>query len=152
MDLSHLLALRHSQEGQKTLAKFLVQKYVRRGAYWLNRYAPGGWYRNCLNGGVSRIHTSYGNEGVLGIAFEYCEQFADNTGYIMKGMCFEVLGFGHMHAVVAVLGFMRSIQENFSIKNINISRSPMKWLMRPGLTCSKTHQQNGEFHIDIEQN
>ncbi len=80
-----LFALRHTKEGQETLATLLAQKYVQRGARWLNRHAPRGWYRNCLNGGSSRIHTSYSNEGVLGIAFEYCEKFADNSGYINEG-------------------------------------------------------------------
>jgi hypothetical protein len=53
--------LRHTLEGQETLAKLLAAKYVKRGAKWLNRHAPRGWYRNCLNGGTSRIHIAYGN-------------------------------------------------------------------------------------------
>lgn len=80
-----LFALRHTQEGHDELARLLARKYVRRGAYWLNRHAPRGWFRNCMNAGSSRIHTSYGNEGVLAIAFEYHQEFADNSGYINEG-------------------------------------------------------------------
>lgn len=98
-------ALRHTEEGQQTLGRLLAAKYVRRGAKWLNRYAPRGWYRNCLNGGTSRIRTKYGNGGVLAFAFEYCEQFADITGYVNEGKVLNGYGLSEFMIRSCRLGF-----------------------------------------------
>jgi hypothetical protein len=83
----------------------LAEKYVSRGARWLNRHAPRGWYRNCLNGGHSRIRTSYGHEGILAISFEYCEEFADNSGYINEGKVLRYFDLPVFSDVVYRLGF-----------------------------------------------
>ncbi len=87
--LRSLLALRHTPEGRETLVGHLAARYVRRGAWWLRRNAPNpGWWRNCINGGRSRIHLGSGNEGPLSLAFEYEARFADEFGYVQD---FKVL-------------------------------------------------------------
>ncbi|MDB5237449.1 MAG: hypothetical protein JWL88_551 [Parcubacteria group bacterium] len=88
----NFLGFRHTEAGQKVLAAFLAIRYVRKGSYWLNRHAPRGWYRNCMNGGYSRINVDYGNEGILAIAFEYEAKFADTSGYINEGKVLQHFG------------------------------------------------------------
>lgn len=100
-----LFALRHTPEGRRELTDLLAAKYVRRGACWLNRRAPKGWYRNCLNGGRSRIHTNYGNEGILAISFEYCPEFADSSGYINEGKVLRHFGLWPFRPKACRLGF-----------------------------------------------
>ncbi len=63
--------------------ELLAHRAVRRGAYWLNRHAPRGWWRNCLNVGRSRVRTSYSNEDVLCLAFEFDGRFANRFGYVV---------------------------------------------------------------------
>mgnify|MGYP001574154932 FL=1 len=75
-----LMALR-SQDPQQ-LAKLLAARYVWHGACWLRRNAPNpGWWRNCIDGGYSRVRLGYTGEGVLALAFEYDPRFSDEFGY-----------------------------------------------------------------------
>lgn len=87
-----LFALRHTPEGQQILSTLLTQKYVKRGARWINARAPRGWYRNCLDGDRSRTFTGMANKGILSFAFEYCPEFADNMGYINDGKVLRHFG------------------------------------------------------------
>ncbi len=87
-----LFALRHSEEGQATLAHLLVRKYVRRGAFWLHQRAPGGWFRNCMDGAHCRVYTSDLKDCVLSLAFEYQERFADSMGYVNPGKVLRHFG------------------------------------------------------------
>lgn len=79
--IRELLALRRSNPDG--LAALLAKRYVQRGSEWLRCNAPNpGWWRNCLDGNRSRVRLSYGNEGVLSLAFEYEARFADEFGYV----------------------------------------------------------------------
>lgn len=69
-------------ENPQALAELLAANAVKRGSRWLNRHAPPGWWRNCLNVGRSRVRTMYGGEDALCMAFECDPRFADSFGYV----------------------------------------------------------------------
>lgn len=94
---TRLLSLRHTEEGRKCLQTYLAARYVKRGAQYLQRHAPHGWFRNCVDvrGGRprSRIRMRYSGESVLCIAFEHVQECADvQFGYVEEFAVLKHLG------------------------------------------------------------
>lgn len=88
------------------LASLLAQNCVKRGTYWLNRNAPNpGWWRNCLDGGRSRVRMSHDNAGILSLVFEYERNMADQFGYVIDAIALRKLGFGYPSQEANRLGF-----------------------------------------------
>lgn len=76
-----MLSLRASDPEQ--FALLLAQNCVKRGVRWLNRHAPSpGWWRNCLDGGKSRVCMTHDIEGILSLAYEYERNLANEFGYV----------------------------------------------------------------------
>ncbi len=79
---------------RKALAELLALNCAKRGARWLNHHAPSrGWWRNCLNGGHSRVCTGHDNSGILSLAFEYEPEMAGGFGYVIDATVLSKFGF-----------------------------------------------------------
>ena len=77
------LMLSQRASDPEQVAFFLAQNCVKRGTYWLNRHAPSpGWWRNCLDGGRSRVRMSHDIAGILSLAYEYERHLANEYGYV----------------------------------------------------------------------
>ncbi|HWH16228.1 MAG TPA: hypothetical protein VNU25_01445 [Candidatus Paceibacterota bacterium] len=99
-----MLSLRAS-DPQK-LALLLAQNCVKRGVRWLNRHAPSpGWWRNCLDGGRSRVSMGRDNGGILSLAYEYERDLADEYGYVMDVLVMRHLERRHPGISLERLGF-----------------------------------------------
>lgn len=103
-ETARYLALRRTSPS--SLAVLLSKNCVKRGARWLNRNAPSpGWWRNCIDGGRSRVRMSHDNSSILSLVYEYEQNLADKFGYVIdvlvmrhleqryRGINLERLGF-----------------------------------------------------------
>lgn len=86
------LALRKADP--KKLSELLALNCVKRGKRWLDRNARLGWWRNCVNGSRSRIHSGWSDEDVICFAFEYDARFAYN-GYVLSQLVFDHFKLSH---------------------------------------------------------
>ncbi len=98
--------LRFRSADPNMLANLLAKNCVKRGRRWLNRNAPNpGWWRNCLDGGRSRVRMSHDNSGILSLAYEYEPSMADQFGYVIDAIVLRRLGFGYPSRRAERLGF-----------------------------------------------
>lgn len=100
---AQLLALRTSDRAR--LAEALAKNCVKRGKRFLDRRAPLGWWRNCLNIDRSRVRLGRGEESPLALAFEFCANMTDEFGYVQDYIVMKKLGFYYNSRPTDRLGF-----------------------------------------------
>lgn len=99
-----VLSLRASDPDR--LARELARNCVKRGVRWLNRHAPSpGWWRNCIDGGRSRVHMSHDISGILSLAYEYEPALANEYGYVSDVTVMRYLERRHPGINLERLGF-----------------------------------------------
>jgi len=120
------------KDNPAALAELLAANAVKRGVYWLNRHAPRGWWRNCLNGSSSRIHTGWSGEDVLSIVFEFDKRYADEFGYVQSfkvehhfGMKWSTLP--HRLGLAAALHGLRPFPRRYGNLRLTANRLDDAW-------------------------
>lgn len=139
--LRRLLTLRNS--APEEFSQLLAHKCVQRGVRWLNRHAPSpGWWRNCLDGGRSRVNMGDELGGILPLVYEYERDLANVFGYVTNvevthylrrrypGINLERLGFSPQSYILVWKPFLKR-HPNVFISATKLDRAWASFLKDP---------------------